>query len=408
MSSFDGVLEPPRRRAAVGFIFATALMNAISFGIALPVLPNLIKSFTGGDTAAAAQWGTVFAAAWGALQFLCGPALGVLSDRFGRRPVLLVSLAGLALDFLIIALAPNLGWLLAGRVLNGMTAASLPTANAYIADVTPPEGRARAFGMIGSAFSLGLLCGPVLGGALAGIDLRLPFFVAGGVTALNALYGFAVLPESLAPQQRATRVELRRANPFASLAMLKGRGDLVGLCVLAFVFPCAWMIGPAIFVLYGGYRYGWSAATTGLVLMASGALATFVQMALVGPVVARVGERGAMLIGAGAAALGYLWFGVAGTGAAYLAAMPLFALMNLFMPGLQGQVTRHLSQTEQGQMQGVGQGLQGLASIFGPIVFGLTFAWSIRPGAALHLPGLAYFVASAAMCGAFALALRLA
>ncbi|PCE22263.1 tetracycline resistance MFS efflux pump [Paraburkholderia acidicola] len=406
MTTCDETTGPARRRAAFGFIFATALMNAVSFGIVLPVLPNLIKAFAGGDTASATEWSTLISVVWGVMQLICGPALGVLSDRIGRRPVLLISLFGLAVDFFIMALAPTMVWLIVGRVLNGMTAASFSTANAYVADVTPPEQRARAFGWIGSALSLGFLGGPVLGGLLAGIDLRLPFYVAGGLTALNWVYGFAVLPESLAPAQRATHFDLRKANPFGALLFLKERANLLALSLLSLVFSLAWMVGPAIFVLYGGYRYGWTPVTIGLVMMVSGALASVVQMALVGPVVARVGERGAMLIGATAGAIGYACFGLATTGTGYLIAIPVYALMNLFMPALQGLATRRLSPAEQGQLQGVVQGMQGLASVFGPLLFGLSFAWSIRPGAAWHVPGLAFFIASTLMVVALLSALR--
>lgn len=395
-------------RATFGFIFATALMNVISFGIVLPVLPNLIKVFAGGDTSDATEWNTLFGAIWGLMQFVCGPALGVLSDRVGRRPVLLISLAGLAADSFIMALAPNLTWLLVGRVLNGVTSSSLATANAYVADVTPPEQRARAFGRIGAAVSLGFLVGPALGGLLAAVDLRLPFYVAGGLTALNLIYGFAILPESLAPDKRSTTLDLHKLNPFGSFAFLKARGDLLGLSLLAFIFPLGWMVGPSVFVLYGGYRYGWSPASVGLVMMVSGGLGSLVQIALVGPVVARIGERGAVLVGAAAGALGYACFGFANTGTGYLVAIPVLVFLNLFMPGLQGLMTRRVSQTEQGELQGAVQALMGLASIVGPLLFGLSFAWSVRADAAQPMPGVPFFIASALLVVALVLAVRIA
>lgn len=408
MTALDQTAGPSGRRAAFGFIFFTALLNAVSFGIVLPVLPNLIKVFAGGDTATATQWSTLISVVWGAMQLLCGPALGVLSDRIGRRPVLLISLLGLAADFFIMAFAPNLTWLVVGRILNGMTSASFATANAYVADVTPPDNRARAFGLIGSALSLGFLGGPALGGLLAGFDLRLPFYVAGGLTALNCVYGFAVLPESLPRERRTTRIDPHKLNPFGALLFLKRHGSLLGLSFLAFLFALAWMVGPAIFVLYGGYRYGWSPVTIGLVMMVSGGLGTVVQMTLVAPVVKRFGERGAVLTGAAAGAIGYACFGFASHGSGYLAAIPVYAVMNLFMPGLQGLMTRRLSPAEQGQLQGAVQALQGLASIAGPLIFGLGFAWSIRPGAALHAPGLAFFIAAALLVVAWLCAWRVA
>ena len=396
------------RRAAFGFIFATALMNAVSFGLIIPVLPNLIKQFTGGDTAQAAEWNVIFAVTWGAMQFVCGPLLGLLSDRVGRRPVLLLSVFGLALDFLIIAVAPNLIWLLVGRVLNGMTAASFSTANAYVADVTPPEGRAKAFGLMGSAFSFGFMVGPAIGGALGDIDLRLPFDVAAGLSLVDGLYRLFVLPESLPPEKRTTRFDLARANPLGSLRLLRSHPDLLGLATIGLLFQLAHTVLPAIFVLYTGYRYGWSPSTMGLTMMATGVAGVVVQMFLVGPVVARIGERGALLLGAAGGAAGFARYGFAPTGTLYLVGVPIFALVGFLMPGLQGLMTRRVAPHEQGQLQGANQSLQGIASMAGPALFGLTFAWSIRHAASLQAPGLAIYLASALLAAAFVLGSRVA
>ncbi len=403
-----GTTPGGRRRAAFGFIFATALMNAVSFGLIIPVLPNLIKQFTGGDTAQAAEWNVIFAVTWGAMQFVCGPLLGLLSDRVGRRPVLLLSVFGLALDFLIIAVAPNLIWLLVGRILNGMTAASFSTANAYVADVTAPEGRAKAFGLMGSAVSFGFMVGPAIGGALGDIDLRLPFYVAAGLSLLNGLYGLFVLPESLPPEKRTSRFDLARANPLGSLRLLRSHPDLLGLATIGLLFQLAHTVLPAIFVLYTGYRYGWSPSTMGLTMMATGVAGVIVQMFLVGPVVARIGERGALLLGAAGGAAGFAWYGFAPTGGLYLLGVPIFALVGFLMPGLQGLMTRRVAPHEQGQLQGANQSLQGIASMVGPALFGLTFAWSIRHAATLQTPGLAIYLAAALLVAAFALGGRVA
>ncbi|TKC90317.1 TCR/Tet family MFS transporter [Trinickia terrae] len=394
-------------RAAFGFVFVTALMNAVSFGIVLPVLPNLIKAFAGGDTSRAAQWSTLFSVVWGVMQFVCGPAMGALSDRIGRRPVLLISLVGLAADFFIMAFAPNLMWLLAGRIVNGMTAASFATANAYIADVTAPDERARAFGRIGAALSLGFLAGPALGGLLATAGLRVPFFVAGALTAMNALYGLLVLPESLPVERRTSHIDWGALSPLGALRFLGQRAGLLQLSLIGGLFSFAWMVGPSIFVLYGGYRYGWLPATIGIVMMASGLIGAVTQMNLVGPVVARMGERGAMLIGAAAAAVGYACFGCASAGWGYLAAIPVFALHHLFMPGLQGLMTSRLGESEQARLQGVVQGVQGIASIIGPLVFGLVFAWSSGAESAAYEAGCAFFLASGVMALVFVLAARI-
>ena len=403
------------RRAAFGFVFVCAVMNAVSFGIMIPVLPNLIKSFVGGDTAHASLINLVFAATWGVMQFFCGPILGMLSDRIGRRPVLLISFFGLAVDFLFMAFAPTLAWLFIGRVINGMTAASFSTTSAYVADVTAPQDRAKTFGYMGSAFSFGFLFGPVMGGFLAGpymthilgdFALRLPFLVAAGLTAANWVYGFFVLPESLAPENRAQKVNWARANPVGSLRFLIDHGELLGLAVTGFLFQLAHSVLPSIFVLYAGYRYHWSVDIIGLTLMGTGILGIIVQTALVGPVVARIGERGALLLGALGGAAGFFCYGLASVGWAYLAAAPVFALVNFLQPGLQGLMTRRVGPQEQGRLQGANQSLQGIASILGPIVFNASFAWAVQNDPVYHVPGLPIFIASGLLVCAFLLALR--
>lgn len=398
--------DDKRWAGAFRFIFAAAVINAVSFGIMIPVLPNLIKEFTGGDTAAASEWNVLFGAVWGVMQLFCGPILGMMSDRYGRRPIMLVSLGGLAIDFLFMALAPSLMWLFVGRVINGLTAASFSTANAYVADVTPPDKRAKAYGWMGSAFSFGFLVGPALGGFLGDIDLRLPFFVAAALTSVNWLYGFFILPESLPPEKRVAKFDWKRANPVGSLSFLRSHNELLGLASIGFLFQLAHTVLPAIFVLYTGYRYGWTPGFMGLTMMATGLAGVIVQTLLVGPVVARIGERGALLLGAAAGAAGFAIYGAAQTGWAYMLGVPVFALMNFLMPGLQGLMTRRVEPSAQGQLQGANQALQGIASVIGPIVFGMTFAWSVRHDGAMHQPGLAIYLASALLVAALLLALR--
>lgn len=424
MTDQQTAAAPGGRRAAFGFIFASAVMNAVSFGIMIPILPNLIKQFTGGDTAQAAQWNVVFAVTWGVMQFVIGPILGMLSDRYGRRPVLLLSLFGLGVDFLLMALAPSLAWLLVGRVLNGMTAASFSTASAYVADITPPEGRAKAFGFMGSAFSFGFLIGPVLGGVLGDLslrmpdlvigawsvdmDLRLPFFVAAALTLVNFVYGLIVLPESLPPEKRAAAFDWRKANPVGALQLLRSHADLVRLAGVGFLFQLAHTVLPSIFVLYVGYRYNWSPSTMGLTMGLTGILGIAVSIFLVGPVVKRIGEKGALLVGCLFGCLGFIIYGFAPTGLWYLIGTPVFALMGLVQPGLMGLMTRRVGPTEQGQLQGANQSLQGIASIAGPAIFGLTFAWSVDHDSSFHLPGLAIWLAAAMLLTAFVIARKAA
>ncbi|WP_309646545.1 TCR/Tet family MFS transporter [Phenylobacterium sp.] len=393
----------PHGRAAFGFIFVSAVTTAMSFGLMIPILPALVKQFTGGDTAAASEWNVLFATVGGLMSLFSGPILGLVSDRVGRRPVLLFSLCGLGIDFLLMAFAPSLMWLLVGRMISGVTSGAFSTANAYVADITAPQDRARAFGWMGSAFSFGFLAGPAIGGLLGEIDLRLPFLAAAGLTLANVAYGVFVLPESLPPERRVDRFDWRKANPIGSLRLLRSHRELFGLAGVHFLNQIAQMVWPSIFVLYTSYRYGWSPAVTGLYMMAGGVLGVLVQSFLVGPTVARFGERGALLIGATASTFGMVWYGFASTGWLYMAGMPISCLAGLLIPGLQGLMTRRVGPSEQGQLQGANQALTGLASVVGPSLFGLSFAWAVRHEA---LVGLPLFLAGAAMAAALGLAWR--
>ncbi|HLK23519.1 MAG TPA: TCR/Tet family MFS transporter [Caulobacteraceae bacterium] len=407
----------PRRQAAFGFIYATAVMNNLSFGLMIPVLPNLIRSFFGATnaatTASAADWQFVFGVTWGAMQFFSGPVLGMLSDRFGRRPVLLISILGLSLDFLVMAFAPTLLWLLLGRVVNGATAATFSTCNAYVADVSKPEDRARNFGWMSSAFSVGFLFGPVVGGVLASHalhigaftigGLRVPFLVAAVICAINWFYGLLVLPESLPPERRIARFEWRRANPVASLMLLRSHRDLLPLAGVNFLFQLSQQVLPNVFVLYTTLRYGWSQSFLGVTFLITGALGILVQMFVVGPVVRRIGERGAVIAGAAAGVGGFVIYGLASSGLVYFIGMPIFAFLGLMQPGIQGLMTQHVSPMEQGRLQGANQSTAGIASILGPAIFPLSFAFALRSWPSV--PGLPILIAAALLALAFLLAL---
>jgi DHA1 family tetracycline resistance protein-like MFS transporter len=408
------------RRAGFGFIFATAVMNSVSFGLMIPVLPNLIRSFFGqvsaASTASAADWTAIFGVTWGFMQFFSGPVLGMLSDRYGRRPVLLISIFGLAVDFLVMALAPTLVWLLVGRVFNGLTAASFSTGNAYVADVSTPENRAKNFGWMGASFGVGFLIGPTAGGFLAlhavhigtlALDpLRTPFLVAAALCAVNWIYGLFVLPESLPPERRLQSFEWRRANPVESLALLRARGDLLPLAGLMFLYQLSQQVLPNVFVLYTMLRYHWSLAFLAVTFFITGALGILVQSFAVGPVVRRIGERGAVILGAAAGVSGYLIYAFAPTGWVYFAGMPVFAFQGLMMPGLQGLMTRQVRGSEQGRLQGANQSIGGVTAIVGPIVFPLTFAWALRHAPAW--PGAPILIAAALLATAVAVAWRFA
>jgi DHA1 family tetracycline resistance protein-like MFS transporter len=398
--------EPPGgRRAAFGFIFVSAVASAMSIGIMVPILPNLLKQFTGGDTASAAEWNVIFATCGGMMSFLAGPIMGLMSDRLGRRPVLLISLTGLGLDFLFMAFAPSLAWLFVGRLISGATSGVFSTANAYVADVTSPEKRARAFGWMGSAFSFGFLAGPAIGGLLGQYDLRLPFLAAAALTLANALYGAFILPESLAPARRTTSFDLGRGNPLGSLRLLRSQEGLLRLAGIYFLSQIGQMVWPSVFVLYTGYRYGWTPGIVGLNMMAGGLLGVGVQSFLVGPVIRRFGERGALLAGSGAAVFAFLWYGLAPTGFAYVCGMPISCLGGLLIPGLQGLMTRRVGPGEQGQLQGANQSLAGIASVIGPPLFGLSFAGAVRHPD-WNLPGLPMLLAAVITAGCLMLGLR--
>jgi MFS transporter, DHA1 family, tetracycline resistance protein len=306
------------------------------------------------------------------------------------------------------AFAPNLWWLFVGRVLNGLTAASFSTAGAYVADVTSPENRARNFGLISSAFSIGFIGGPFLGGVLAGVWIRLPFMAAAGLCLINWLYGLLVLPESLPVERRVTRFAWRKANPVGGFTLLASHSELLGLAAINFLAQFAQSVLPNTFVFYTTYRYHWSLPFLGTVLVGTGLLGIVVQGLLVGFTVKRVGERGAVLIGALTGAAGFAIFAFASTGYGYFAGMPVFALMGLMQPGLQGLMSRRVGPSEQGQLQGAGQALQGIAAILGPLVFPLSLAFALRHDATLHMPGLAILIAAGLMLLAFFLALGVA
>lgn len=395
-----------RRKAAVGFIFVTALIDVMALGIMIPVLPTLVKQMAGGDTSVAAEWNVVFSTTFGVMQFICSPIMGLLSDRFGRRPVLLTSIFGLGLDFLFMAFAPNLRWLYAGRIINGATAASIGTANAYIADITAPENRAKAFGVMGAAFGVGFTFGPALGGLLAEVDIRLPFLVCAGLALSNWLYGYFILPESLPPERRTKSLDWKRANPLGSLKLLRSQPGLLGLASIGFLYQMGYVVLPVIFVLYTSHRYGWTPATMGLTMMATGISNIVVQMLLIGPVVKRVGERGALLLGLGSGCVGFAVYGLAAEGWIYLLGVPLFALTGFVQPGLQGLMTRKVAPSEQGQLQGANGAIGGVAGILAPSIFGLSFAWAVRNDDVIHQPGLPVLIAALFLGAGFLIALR--
>lgn len=395
------------RRAAFIFVFITIVLDMLALGMIIPVLPRLVLGFEHGDTAKAAGVLGVFGTVWALMQFLFAPVLGSLSDRFGRRPIILLSNFGLACDYVLMALAPSLGFLFVGRLISGITAASVPTASAYIADVTPVEKRAAAFGMLGSAFGLGFVLGPALGGLLGGVDPRLPFWASAGLSFANALYGLFVLPESL-PRERRKAFSLVRANPLGSLKLLGSRRGLLLLALLVLLGGLAHESLPATFVLYAQQRYGWAERAVGLTLAGVGVCTSVVQAALVRPFVGRFGERAALITGVACGAVGFAVYGLARTGAEFWIGIPIMALWGLSGPAVSGLMSSKVGPTEQGQLQGATGSLRGISGLIGPLLFTRTFALFISREAPFDLPGAPFLLASALLGVSLLLGLRFA
>jgi MFS transporter, DHA1 family, tetracycline resistance protein len=397
---------PTPRAAAFVFVFITVALDMLALGVMIPVLPKLIIEFEGGNVADAAGAAGLFGFAWAAMQFVFSPLLGAISDRSGRRPVILLSNLGLGLDYLLMALAPSLSWLFAGRLISGITSASFSTAGAYIADVTPEEERAAKFGMLGAAFGLGFVIGPAIGGLLGGISLRLPFYAAAGLSLANALYGFFILPESLPPERRAPFV-WSKANPVGSLALLRSHPRLLGLAVVAFLYNVAHDSLPSVFVLYTDYRYHWSERAVGLCLAAVGIASTIVSALLIGPVVKRLGERRALLIGLSFGVAGFAVYGWAPTGGWFLSGIPLVAIWGLSTPAFQALMSRRVGSSEQGRLQGALASMSGITGMIGPLLFTQVFAFGIS-SRALHLPGAPFWTSSLLLCGSLLVAFLVA
>jgi MFS transporter, DHA1 family, tetracycline resistance protein len=393
----------PLRRAAFVFIFITVLLDMVAAGIVIPVLPKLVLDFVGGDAAKSADWLGIFGTAWALMQFLFSPIHGALSDRFGRRPVILLSNFGLGLDYILMALAPTMMWLFVGRVISGLASASFATAYAYIADVAAPERRAALFGMLGVAFGAGFVLGPALGGIAGGIDPRLPFWIAAGLSLLNALYGLFILPESLPPEKRAP-FQWKLANPFGSLVLLRSHPQLTALALVIFLELLAHASLPNMGVLYMMYRYEWTEQAIGFVMAAVGLCSMIVQGVLIGPAVKHLGERRAMLLGLVFGVAGFAVFGLSSSGFWFLSGIPLLALWGIANAATLALMSHRVGAGEQGQLQGANASLMGIASLIGPAIFTQSFAWAIADGAPVYLPGAPFILSAIMLAAAIAVA----
>jgi len=390
-------------RATFVFIIVTVTLDFLAFGIIAPVLPNLIIQFEGGNIARAADVTGYFGFAWNLMQFLFLPVLGAWGDRFGRRPVILISCLGLGLDYIFMAMAPTLRWLFVGRLISGITASNVSTAFAYITDVTPAAERAKKYGFLGAAFGLGFVVGPAVGGLLGHYNLRAPFWAAAGLSLANFLYGLFVLPESLPKEMRA-KSAWHMANPLGSLTLLRSHPELAGLSVVVFLYYLAHQSLQNVWVLYTEYRFGWSTRGVGISLALVGVCAVIVSGGLVGPYVKKFGERFSLVSGLFYGFLGFAGFGLAWRGWGVLAAIPFIALWGVAGPAMQSLMSQRVDATSQGKLQGAINSLRALTGMAGPLLFTQVFSAAISDGAKVHLPGAAYYLAALILVGALVVA----
>src|SRR5579872_2274087 len=390
-------------RAAFAFIFITVALDMVALGIIIPVLPRLIVQFEHGDMAKAATQTGVFAFVWAAMQFIFAPVMGALSDRFGRRPVVLLSNFGLGCDYVLMALAPTLSWLFVGRVISGITAASIPTANAYIADVTPEEKRAAKFGMLGAAFGLGFIIGPAVGGFLGGYGLRYPFWASAILSLANGLYGLFILPESL-PKERRSTFSVKRANPLGALKLLRSTPELAGLAVAMFLYYNAHESLPSMYVLYTDYRYHFTAQLTGYAFTGVGVGSTIVSAFLISLAIKKLGETRTLYTGWLCGLAGFGVLAAAPTTATSLISIPLLSLWGLGSPAMNSLMTKGVDKSQQGQLQGALMSMFGVAGMIAPLVFTQVFSVAISPKWGFHLPGAPYWLAALLMLGSIGIA----
>lgn len=382
-------------RHALSFIFVAVFIDAVGIGITLPVAPKLISALAHTNLSVAARFGGMLMFVYAGMQFLFAPLMGNLSDRFGRRPLMISAMAGLGINYLLVAMAPSLFWLFLGRFLSGIAGASYSTANAYVADITPAHKRSARFGILGAAFGAGFVVGPALGGLLGDISLRLPFFASAGLAGINAIYGLLVLKESL-PADRRRAFEWRRANPLGALMALKRVPGLVGLGAVLVLVRFAHDANASVWAFFTMERFHWSMREVGLSLMAFGGMTAIAYGGLTRLLIPRLGEPRAIYLGLGAGALAFAGVAFSQTGWQIYALMPIFAVMALVLPALNAMMSKTVGATEQGELQGALTSLGSLTSVAAPPSMTSLFSWYTSPTAPIYFPGAAFLAAS--MC----------
>ncbi len=380
-----------QREPKLGFIFVTLLLDILGLGLIIPVLPKLIESFTDNNIQQAAQTFGIMLAVYALMQFLFAPLLGSLSDKYGRRPVILISLLGSGLDYLLLYFAPSLGWLFVGRIIAGITAANITTATAYIADISPPEKRAQNFGIVGAAFGVGFVAGPAIGGLLGDVGLRLPFLVVACITLLNWLYGYFVLPESLKLENRRP-FSWASANPIGSLAQLRRYPLVLALASTIVLTSLAQNSLQSTWALYTEHRFHWGTREVGLSLTVVGLAAGLVQGGFIRQIVPRLGERRSLLVGLAITVVSFVLYGLAPVGwVMYI--IPFFgAFGGIAQPSAQSIITGAVGADEQGMIQGAIGSLNALTGVFGPLIATNAFGYFSSERAPIYLPGAAFFI----------------
>lgn len=392
----DDLPSPPAAASAgvTGFVVMTVLLDAVGFGIVLPVLPELVMHLGGVDLAQATRIGGWLAVCYAGAQFLFGPLVGNLGDRFGRRPVLLGAVGGLGIDFALLGFAPSLGWLFLGRLVAGFFGASYGPASSALADVTPPEERARRFGFISAAFGIGFIVGPAIGGLLGGVSPRAPFLAAAVLSGGNLLFGLFFFPETLARERRRP-FSLARANPLGAWTALRTLEGVLPLSFVYFFWQLAMMVYPATWAFYTIARFGWAPSTIGVSLAFTGALMAGIQMLLLGRIVARLGERNAVLLGMGSALAGFVGYALANRGWMVFALLLAAALQSVAQPSLNAMMSSRVDGERQGELQGFNGSLAALAALLAPLLLNMPLAYFTSPHAPFRFAGAAFVVAAA-------------
>lgn len=380
-------------KAALGFIFITLLLDVTGLGIIIPVLPTLIKELIGGNLSQAASYGGWLTFAYAFMQFICAPILGNLSDRFGRRPVLLLSLFGFGIDYIFLALAPTIWWLFVGRIIAGIFGASFTTASAYIADISTPEKRAQNFGLIGAAFGLGFILGPVIGGLLGQFGSRIPFFAAAGISLLNTAYGYFVLPESL-PKESRRPFELKRANPIGSLLALKKYPAVSGLVVTLILMYTANNGLQSVWSYYGMEKFGWNEAWVGYSLGFIGLMVGIVQGGIIRWAIPKFGQEKSLYIGLTLYSIGFLLFAFAPNGLYMFMFIVPYSLGGIATPALQSIISSYAPGNQQGELQGALTSLMSATTIFAPPLMTNIFSYFTAKDAPIHFPGAPFLLCS--------------